>query len=162
MTDRPSTDPLGPAELPPRSLRSAYRRFPRVRVPGHAGSCRVGWPAIGEELRALLATHLNSSGGRVVLAVDTYPGVGDDTADLLAREVRAEHLVHTAGAFAPPDAIDKLVAPDVTDDPVFGRVSDLCLSDFLLPEAVDRLRREVTSVKRRPGHGLRDRGRVAV
>ncbi len=146
MTNRPSTDPLGPTELQPRSPRSAYRRFPRVRVTGHVGSCRVGWPSIGHELRARLATQLNSSGGRVVLAVDTYPGVSDETADLLAREVGVDHLVRTAGAFAPPDTIADLVASDLTEDPVFGRVSGLCVSDFFLTAAVDRLRREVASV----------------
>ncbi|MEZ5239716.1 MAG: class I mannose-6-phosphate isomerase [Microthrixaceae bacterium] len=143
MTSRRTTDPPGPGQPPPRST---YRQFPTVRVTGHAGSCRVGWTSIGDELRARLAGHPGSTGGRVVLAVDTYPGVGDETADLLAQQVGAEHLVRTAGAFAPPDAIDAMVAPDVTEDPVFGRVSGLCLSDFFLPTAVDRLRREVTSV----------------
>ncbi len=146
MTTRPSDDPPGPAKLPPRSARSAYRRSPRVQVAGHADSCRVGWPSIGDELRARLATHRRGSGGKVVLAVDTYPGVSDETADVLAGEVHADHLVRTAAAFAPPDAIAELVAPDVTEDPVFGRVSGLSLWDFFLPAAVDRLRREVASV----------------
>ena len=147
MTGGPATDPPGRAPRRPRSPSPTYRRFPRVQVAGHAGACRVGWAAIGDELRARVADLRARAAGPVVVAVDTYPGVADETAEVLAGALDADHLVRTADALASPDAIDALVAADLTDDPVFGRVSGLDLSDFFGPDAVDRLRAEIASVR---------------
>ena len=109
-------------------------------MPGHWFACRSGWADIGDALEQAAATPRDQSGGRVVVAVDTYPGVSDDVLHQLIRALRPDRVVRTADALASPDTITDLVAPDLTDDPVFGRVSRLTLDRFFSPQAMDRLR----------------------
>ncbi len=114
-----------------------YRRFPRIDVPGHAGSCSVGWPAIGRALRDELARR-GTTGARQVLAIDTYPGVHPETLDHLIGTLDPDRVLRTEEMFAPPEIIADLVATDLTDDPVFGRLSALTLEDFIDQHAAER------------------------
>ncbi len=126
---------------PPRIPEAArYRRFPRVEVPGHWFACRSGWEDTGNVLRSEVAARRNRTGARFLLAVETYPGVHDDVLPHLIGVLRPDRVVRTEDALAPPRTVDDLVAPDLTDDPVFGRVSRLTLEQFFSDQEVDRLR----------------------
>ena len=133
---------------PPRIPEAArYRRFPRVEVPGHRLACRSGWAEIGDALRHEIATRSADLEGRVVVAVETYPGVNDDVLLNLVGLLRPDRVIRTADAFTSPDTIADLVAPDLTDDPVFGRVSGLTLDRFFSPRTMDRLRLTLGAVR---------------
>ena len=145
MTDPSALPP------PPRIPEAArYRRLPRLEVPGHWFACRAGWANIADALQDALATSRAQSGGRVVLAVETYPGVGGDVLARLIAALHPDHVVRSEDAFASPRAIADLVAADLTDDPVFGRVSELTLGRFLSEPTAERLRLSIDAA----GDGL--------
>lgn len=84
---------------------------------------------------------------RGVLVVDTYPGVRlEELQDFLADVLPGHRLVNVEDHAARPTAeIDALIAPNLTDDRVFGVLSHFTLADFYDPEKLADLGREVSS-----------------
>jgi mannose-6-phosphate isomerase class I len=110
--------------------RSTYDKSPVVQV-GTADQIAVGASACRAEIAAL--------GGRV-LAVETYPGVRmDDVRPLLSADV----VIDVASAYRSPTDLDALVGPELTDDPVFGRLTSRTIADFFDPALLDLLRERV-------------------
>jgi len=123
--------------------RPNYDKFPAVPVPpAQAAAFWQGWPAIGARLRAAAAATDRS---RVVVAVDCYPGVHDgDVRSALAAAMHPVAAVDTRRAFKPAARIDSLVASDLGgSDPIFGRLTELNLPDFLDPACLETLRNEI-------------------
>jgi len=112
---------------------SNYDKFPFVPVAA-ADACQIGWVAIAGTLRAALADSDAAPGQPLVLAVECYPGT--DLTQLrqeLTQALRPAQCVVTDDLYLPPAAIDALVAGPLTDDPVFGRLNGLTISDFFDP-----------------------------
>ena len=108
---------------------SSYDKRPVVQV----GPADV---VVGEEaVRAALR-------GRRVVVVEAYPGVRpEDVAPLLD----ADLVVDVAEAYRDPSALEELVAADLTDDPIFGRLTSFAIEDFFDPERLTALRARVAA-----------------
>jgi mannose-6-phosphate isomerase class I len=113
--------------------RPTYDRFPTLPG-GDARDCITGWPQIAARLRATGAHRI---------VVEAYPGVLRCDLDALATAVEADLVIDASAALKPPAQIDAMVAPDLGDDPVFGRLTQLELEDFFDPAALARLRADV-------------------
>lgn len=112
---------------------TGYDKHPFVAV-GSAHGVAVGAAAIAEVLR----------GSRVVV-VECYPGVRP--ADVLAvvERLGADLVLDVATAHLPVAELDARVAGDLTDDPVFGRLSDFGVADFFDAAALEALRAQVAA-----------------
>ena len=122
--------------LPPMHQRDRepnFDRFPTVPIAGPSG-CLVGWDAI--------AARIASTGARVTV-VEAYPGIYDKSLRELADRLNAELVIDAADALLPATAVARMVAPHVTDDPVFGRLNDLQMDDFFDAGKVSELRDRV-------------------
>jgi mannose-6-phosphate isomerase class I len=110
---------------------SNYDKFPFVPVTAQADACQVGWASIAAELQAALAARPAAPGQPVVLAVECYPGtdLGQLRQELTQALQPAQCLVADDLYRAPAD-IDAMVAGPLTDDPVFGRLNGLTITDF--------------------------------
>ena len=108
-----------------------YDRFPSVPA-GSRDECIVGWDDIGARLRA--------TGARIVV-VEAYPGVLDE--DLAAMWVGFDTLIDAREALKPSREIEAMIAPSVTDDPVFGYLSALEVEAFFDPARLAMLRERV-------------------
>jgi mannose-6-phosphate isomerase class I len=99
---------------------SSYDKRPVVPV-GSTADVDVGWDAI--------ASRLARTGARVIV-VECYPGVRQNVlVELCAR--LAPDVVIDPAVFRKPEAdIERMIEPDLTDDPVFGRLTSLDLADF--------------------------------
>lgn len=116
-----------------------YDKFPAVPVPlDHATGCLAGWDDIVRVLGSLRAA---------VIAVECYPGVHDE--EIRARLAAALSPALTLDAkevFKTPSQIDALVAPDLGgDDPVFGRMSNLHIEQFLEPGKLAAVREKIAA-----------------
>lgn len=104
---------------------SRFDRFPAIPVSENAQSVISEWPAIAGRILE------GASEGRV--AIETYQGVDIDR---IKRELGAAFAIaDTRSLMKPPADIETMVFPDVTDDPVFGRMTCLDLQDFFDPGA---------------------------
>ena len=106
-------------------MTTSYDRRPTVTVGGGSG-CVAGWDGIASRL---------GRDGRVIV-VDAYPGVSRADLAPLRDRLRPDLFIDTATLLRPPAAIDALVGDDLTDDPVFGRLSSLAIADFFDPSAL--------------------------
>jgi mannose-6-phosphate isomerase class I len=112
-----------------------YDKTPTLRV-GDPGDCVAGWDGI--------ASRLLSSGPQVVV-VDCYPGVRRSDVESLVSGLGADVVLWSEDALLPTAAINRLVRDDVTDDPVFGHVTALDLTDFFDPDRVAAMREQIAA-----------------
>ena len=117
------------------TARTTYDKAPYV-VAGEAGELAVGADAVAARLRA--------AGGRVV-AIEAYPGVLPADLAAIVDRLDAELVVDVAGAYLSPDELEARVAGDLTDDPIFGRLTDFTVADFFDPSALVALRAQVAA-----------------
>ncbi len=120
--------------------RSGYDRHPVTPV-GPGVECHVGWTAILERLQGL------RSRARCVLAVECYPGVRvDEVKQAFITGLAPILVVDVRQAYRHATDVERMCAPYLGDDPVFGRMNGLSLADFFDPgrEATLRSRIEKT------------------
>lgn len=123
---------------------SNFNKYPEVKVPGH--SCTSGWENIFD-----LLVKTSGTGLKKVIAIDCYPGVFMD--EIIANVkafVAYSNIFETACAFRGEEEINTLVYPYVTDDPVFGYITPLSISDFFDQEKLEGLKKDILA----PGTGV--------
>src|SRR5437763_12815898 len=113
--------------------RSNYDKFP-VTDTGRAGACVTGWGDVAARLRA---------GPPKVVVVDCYPGVLHADVKQLTAAFAPDDVVDVSTALKPAPDLEALAAPDLGDDPVFGRLTSLQLADFFDERRLSELRRRV-------------------
>ena len=109
---------------------SNYDKAPFVHG-GTRDQCLVGWDEICGVLR--------NTQGRVIV-VETYTGVHSRDLKSLLQRLDGYRIVYAAAALKSPREINAMVYPDVTDDPVFGRLTSLRIEDYFYPDALHRFR----------------------
>ena len=126
---------------------SNYDKSPSVAVPDGAGACVTGWDDVAARLRHRLAGE--PANGRMILAVECYPGVDEvEIIAALAARLHPALVVRTREAMLPGEKIDALVAGFLGgDDPVFGFLSDLELPAFFDPALVEQSRARVLNAE---------------
>ncbi|MBA9077285.1 MULTISPECIES: class I mannose-6-phosphate isomerase [Rufibacter] len=118
--------------------KSNYDKFPEIKVSGH--SCVVSWEAIAQTLQPQLAD-------KAVIAVDCYHGV--DTVNVLTsleEKLQPSAVFDASAAFKSEGQINELVKEYVTDDPVFGYIAPLHLTDFFDAQKLAAMREEIEKV----------------
>lgn len=107
--------------------RRHYDKQPFTAV-GPSSACEVGWTAIVERLQGLRSRR------RCVLTVECYPGVHvDEVRRAFSEGLRPVLVVDVRQAYRDAAEIERMCAPYLGDDPVFGRMNGLTLGDFLDP-----------------------------
>ena len=104
---------------------SNYDKFPSIRVPVGRESVWQGW----KEITSAIAGEISRGTRRI--AVEVYPGVfEEDVLAPLVDSLQPAHLFRTMDCWKTQKEIDAMVQSDLTDDPVFGRISRLTIEDF--------------------------------
>jgi hypothetical protein len=118
-----------------------YDKYPVVRVPGRDRDVWRGWPAVGERLRQAVRAR---GTGKTVVVVECYPGLyEDEVLPALERALSPALSVRASDGLLAPDDVEALVARDLGDHPVFGRLSPLELEAFFDQERLLGLRARV-------------------
>jgi mannose-6-phosphate isomerase class I len=109
-----------------------YDRAPFIAA-GDPEECLAGWSVIASVLREAPGP----------LCIECYPGVLlDELQHALAEYMPDWQVILAADALLPESALEARFATLLTDDPVFGRMSQTTLADFFDPEALEHLRSE--------------------
>ena len=107
-------------------MKTKYDKYPVVRVPASHDVCVVGWESVTE---ALSKAATEPSGHYLI--VECYPGVRDEEVfAALVAGLKPTRVVQTRELMKCPEEIERMVAPDVTDDAVFGYLTRLNMADF--------------------------------
>jgi len=122
------------------SPKSNYDKHPCIPVSTSAANCWVGWRNIIDRLKP------SSAEGRYTLAVECYPGTFERSIkDALVEGLRPRGVVYTPDLLKAPNCVDKMLAEVLGDDPVFGRMNDICLAAFFEATKLDEARQKVAT-----------------
>lgn len=122
-------------------MKSNYNKTPRVKISKNEADLLQGWETIMGQLNEEI--RKTSKKGTVVV-LETYQGVD-------VREVRTaldtyltnHSFFDSSAAFKEEDEIEEMVFPDVTNDRIFGYMTELSMKDFFNEEKTSELRKQV-------------------
>ena len=112
-----------------------YDKSPYI-VAGPATACLTGWHTIATALRA----HTKGP-----LCIECYPGVFvNEIRQAIETHMPGWRIVLAKDALLPPGIIEERFAGQLTEDPVFGRLSEATLADFFDPAALTTVRAQIS------------------
>jgi len=108
-------------------MHSNYDRYPFIPVTQRAEDCELGWPEVTRRIGVAAAKAEKS-----LVCVECYPGVFvDDVERAVRASFPAASIIRSEEYFKSPEDIEALVGRELTDDPVFGFLSHLEITDFV-------------------------------
>lgn len=107
-----------------------------VVATGTADEVALGWDAVAATIRA--------TGARVIV-VEAYPGVYPDDLAALGAELGVDSIIDPESALLSAEQIDAKILPELTDDPLFGRLTAMELVDLYDAAKLDELRHQVAT-----------------
>ena len=121
------------------SAHSNYDKQPTFAVTGCADCAWQGWAEILERLRGETARGVST------IVMECYPGVfEDEVANALIEGLRPSYTLRTRDCLRSAAEMDAMVARDLTDDPVFGRMNGFTIPDFFDPKKFQLLQEKYT------------------
>ena len=109
--------------------RANYDKYPSTKVDGNIW---LGWKDIRSEL-----------GDRKLLAVDFYVGVMEEEVIEALSQIGVELLINTRDLLKPEAEILRMTERFMTDDVLFGYVTNTQLSDYFQREKVEQARSQI-------------------
>jgi mannose-6-phosphate isomerase class I len=120
---------------------SNYEKRPVVRIPGSDADCSFGWDRI--------ASALAATGARVI-CVECYPGVfEDELASELGLRFPDASVYRSKDCLKSKSDVDAMLAPYLTDDPVFGRMNGIRIEHFFDPVRLHLARQALEGTRER-------------
>lgn len=110
-----------------------YDKYPSTKVDGNIW---LGWKDIRSELS-----------GRKLLAVDFYTGVMEEEVIEAFGPIGAELVINTRDLLRPEAEIRRMTERFMTDDVLFGYVTNMQLRDYFQPEKVEQARWKIEQVQ---------------
>lgn len=111
---------------------SNYEKHPYIAISSDARDSRSGWTAISEHLRSL------TYGKKLIICVECYPGVFvEEIERALRSSFSSAEIICTVDYFRPSAEIEAMLAPDLSNDPVLGRLTRLAMADFFRPGEIE-------------------------
>jgi mannose-6-phosphate isomerase class I len=104
-----------------------------------------GWRQIAKQL---LADVVNIGNRKTIIAVEYYQGVFDDEiSSALTDGIGPAMAVSAKDLMWPEDYNREMVFPDVTDDRIFGRITQLTINDYFDPKKLAEAELNISSVQ---------------
>jgi mannose-6-phosphate isomerase class I len=123
------------------SPQSTYDKLATIPISSSADECAVGWPSI---LERILQRRPR------LVCIECYPGVHVGELERAISAAFQPSLVFRASEVLKSSAvIENMLAPFLTDDPVFGRMNGLRVEDFLEPDKLLRARDQINQTEGR-------------
>lgn len=102
-----------------------FNKFPSIKVKSSA-ACYTGWSAIQSEINKTIQSR-----SAKIVAIECYQGVFvEDILRWIKTEFADAQIIESATALKTEQEIRTLTHPDVTDDRIFGVITQLALTDL--------------------------------
>lgn len=137
---------IGTSKRPARSTMtmSNYDKQPYIQVSENNDDCITGWENICSHLNSQLAQR---KPGRTVVVVDCYHGVQHSEVETSLRSgVKHELFIKSTDAFKSEAEIQEMVYPFVTDDRIFGFVTNLEIDAYFDKKKLSAIRQQIDSI----------------
>ncbi len=124
--------------------KSNFDKSPEIRIKGHSGI--AGWKNISDILQNEIEMH---KAEKIVIAIECYHGVNtQEIACCLKQNITAATFINSLAAIKTIDAVETMVHPFVTDDPVFGKMAPLELNDFFDASKISLSQDEISAIEK--------------
>jgi mannose-6-phosphate isomerase class I len=78
------------------------------------------------------------------LAIECYPGVLEQQiSETLSEALSPTRVIWVRDTYKPSREIESMISPELTDDPVFGRMNGLVIQDFVDPARIESSREQL-------------------
>ena len=137
-------------------MKSNYNKTPKIKISENKDNIRVGWDNICKEINDKVNCFTDRKS--IIISIDTYQGVDDiEVTSALQQYLPAHNLYKTTSVFKEEKDIEEMVFPFVTDDRIFGSMSNLEMTEFMdktrVKELQDEIRQDTGALKIIYGHG---------
>lgn len=119
-----------------------FRRFPSIKITGHANAVATDYNAIRTRLSDCCQNRQ-----KTVIVAECYPGADQEELKTLLTLPQTEMVIHSDDLALPPEEIDAQIQRDITDDPVFGIMTTRRLEEFYPSENLEEARRQIDRVQ---------------
>lgn len=128
-----------------KNFKSEFQKEPFIDVKGDS-IVFTGWEKI---LSHINSVTLKVSKKKKIIVVETYQGVfEEEVIKEFSNGLNPDLLITAESLYLEEDKIKELVHPDVTDDRIFGRVSNLQIEDYFDTEKLFLARKEISSIEK--------------
>ena len=112
-----------------------YDKFPHIPVDG---ICDLGWDAIARQImRSLPERH-------GMICIECYPGaMVEDIARELGQRLDVSEVILSETLYLPPQSLESQFSTTLTEDPVFGMMSEIEITDFFDPDKLHTAKERV-------------------
>ena len=118
-----------------------FNKYPTVKVNPEHDRCIVGWKPICNEIEKAM---INNGQSRKRIIVECYQGANLEEINLAFAAYFLDYIQYDSGnAMKSESEIRKMTHPDVTDDRVFGRITELRMTDFFDTEKLLNIKGEL-------------------
>ena len=126
-------------------MRSNYDKTPFVQVPGEDHSCVQGWREVCFRIKE---ASQSCDKARTVVVIECYTGVNEnEIIKAIEKYLNPVLVILSSDTFCSESEINEKVAPfNGGDDPIFGWITNLQMSDFLEKQKVKTLSRQVSQI----------------
>ena len=122
--------------------RSNYDLHPRTQIDATGEACHQGWEEILDSVRSRV------SNGRFVLCIESYPGAPiAKVCERIENSLNPSLVVKSDELFKSERELDEMLRPYLGDDPVFGRLNPIEISDFFDAEKLVSAREKISQPK---------------
>lgn len=136
-------------------MKSNYDKQPKVQIGVNRKELVKGWEAISEELNNVIR---ESNKADFIIAIEAYQGAdSSEVKNALEKFLKPHNFFACENAFKEEEAVADMVFPYVTNDRIFGYMTDLEMINFFDENKVVALKKKVgedpSEVKVVYGHG---------
>ncbi len=122
-------------------MKTKYDKFPKIKISDNFEDCISGWQSIIHTISEKL-DQVNKQ--NKLIAIDVYQGVSDEEIKIAIKKyLKPSSFFLTQKAFKSEKEIEEMVFPDVTDDRIFGHMTNLEITDFFASRKLSNLKKEI-------------------
>lgn len=121
-------------------LPSNYDKYPVIPVSSDTAECARGWQEIAGRLRSWIRP------GKFIVCAELYPGCFEQEIEReLVQALSPTLTIRAKDCYKSPKELDALLERDLTEDPVFGRMNNYELAEFMDPGLVQQATRRIAT-----------------
>jgi len=122
-------------------LKSTYNKRPVKVIKNGDGKAAQGWDAIANQLKSA-----SSKCKKHVIVIDCYPGVDVSEIEKAAAKLSPVLLINSDDFAWQPMQMEEYLTQTLTDDRVFGFMTDKNLSDFFVQEKIVAAQEQIANI----------------
>ena len=119
----------------------SFNKYPTIKISPEQDWCVLGWQQIGKAIEDALM-QINAQ--KKIVLIECYQGVYvDEIKAVFSNYFPNSRIVDTLDAMKPEAEIRRMTQPDVTDDRVFGFLTQLEMDAFFDQKKLDDLKNQI-------------------